>query len=153
MIKDDCLIQSAPTHYPSSEELTLGNLTVTAFDLGGHEIARRIWKNYFPIADAIIFLIDAADFERIDEARAELLDLITDEEISDIPILILGNKVDKSSAMDEKTLKEKLGIGKICTGKELPVAEGIRPMEVFMCSIFCRFGYGDGFRWLSKYLK
>uniref|UniRef100_A0A914YUP2 small monomeric GTPase n=1 Tax=Panagrolaimus superbus TaxID=310955 RepID=A0A914YUP2_9BILA len=152
MLKDDCLIQSTPTYSSSSEELTLGNLTVTAFDLGGHEIIRRIWRDYFSNIDAIIFLIDATDYERIDEARGELLELITDEAISDIPILILGNKVDKSSAMDEKSLKENFGLEKLCTGKGLPVAEGIRPMEVFMCSIFCRFGYGDGFRWLSKYL-
>uniref|UniRef100_A0A914QMF0 small monomeric GTPase n=1 Tax=Panagrolaimus davidi TaxID=227884 RepID=A0A914QMF0_9BILA len=153
MIKDDRLQSPQPTHFPSSEELKLGNLTVTAFDLGGHEQARRIWKNYFCMADAIIFLIDAADFKRVDEARAELLDLITDEEISNIPILILGNKIDKKFAMDEKILKEKLGIGRICTGKTGKPAEGIRPLEVFMCSIFCRWGYGDGFKWLSSYLN
>jgi GTP-binding protein SAR1 len=29
---------------------------------------------------------------------------------------------------------------------------GRRPVELFMCTVLKRQGYGDGFRWLSQYM-
>lgn len=99
----------------------------------------------------MVFLVDAKDIERFPEARAELDALLSMEELSKIPFIVLGNKIDHPDAVSEDELRHQLGVYQT-TGKGKVPLEGIRPVECFMCSIVMRQGYGEAFRWLSQYI-
>jgi GTPase SAR1 family protein len=79
--------------------------------------------------------------------------LLSCEDLADVPFLILGNKIDLGRAASEDELRGQLGLHQSTTGKGKVALNGIRPMELFMCSVVRKSGYGDGFRWLSNYIK
>ena len=155
MLKDDKYSQQSPTQHPHMEELVMGKIKFQTFDLGGHEIARKLWRDYCTVAQAIIFLVDAAYKSRFPDARKELEQIMNLPELAMVPIAILGNKIDKIGAASEEELREGIGAPfEISWGKDGKKAmEGVRPIEVFMCSIAKRTGYVEAFKWISGFLS
>jgi len=153
VLKNNHLKQPVPTFHPTNEELIIEGITFQTWDLGGHETARKVWRDYFPVVDAIIYLVDASDHERIPEAHEELQKLLDNRDLSKIPFAILGNKVDKTNALSEDELLSKLYLHNSITGKGTVSLNNIRPLELFMCSVVNHEGYGEAFKWISQYLK
>jgi len=106
LFRDDKLGAHEPTRHPQFEELKVGGVTFSTHDMGGHMAARRLWQQYFAAVDGIVFLVDTTDHERFPEAKEELNRLLTDDSLSKVPFLVLGNKIDKKDAVPEPVLKE-----------------------------------------------
>jgi len=152
MLRENRLQVHEPTLHPNQDELIMGQIRFKTFDLGGHEGARKLWQDYYSNIDGVVFLVDALDQKRFQEAKAELDALLTTEMLQDVPFLVLGNKIDLPLAASEPVLRDALGLHDT-TGKEVTErVDGQRPIEVFMCSVVRKMGYKDGFQWLAKFV-
>jgi len=126
-----------------------------AWDLGGHEQVRSLWKEFFFEADAVIFIVDSADKERLPEAKKELISLIEDPNLSKSPFLILGNKTDLETAIPYQELINSLGLNDLIPEDENETNnefEGKRTIKLFPCSLVEGSGYSKAFQWLSDIL-
>ena len=99
-------------------------------------------------------MIDAADRDRLPEAREELQNVLSMPELKNLPIVVFGNKIDRRDALQESDFREAMGLQYHLTkgkdGNTNPSASN--NIEVFMCSVMKRVGYSDGFTWLSNQL-
>ena len=156
MLQSDKFTQTDSTVHPHQAEVTIGSIKFNSYDLGGHMQARKTWREYAGTVDGIIFMVDAADQNRLGEAKAELDSLLQMPELQNLPVVVFGNKVDKKEALKEEEFREIMGLPFHLTKGKDPnqLNPGARcNIEVFMCSVKARAGYGDGFTWLSSFLK
>ena len=51
-----------------------------------------MWRYYFNNTDAIIFVVDSSDVERILEARDELHRMLSEDELKNAILLVFANK-------------------------------------------------------------
>ncbi|KAG8734247.1 hypothetical protein FRC11_007502 [Ceratobasidium sp. 423] len=90
-----------------------GPLRLTCWDVGGCDKIRPLLRHYTAGTDALIWILDSNDRERLSEAIEELriiLDIVGDgrrKDASPVPCLILANKQDLQGAMrlDEVRIK------------------------------------------------
>merc|ERR1712154_53953 len=154
MLKEGRVSTHAPTLYPHNEELIIKNIRFQTFDLGGHETARRIWKDYFAALDGIVFLVDAADRTRFQEAKDELHRLLAEPALAEVPVVVLGNKIDIPVAASEEELRQSLQLyHHMTSGRDAKPTSKCRPVELFMVSVVKRMGYAEGFQWLAQFLR
>jgi len=114
------VITTMPTIGFNVEQVTYKKLTMAMWDVGGQDKIRPLWRYYFQGADAVIFVVDSADRDRIDDtkgyenhARLELSRLLQEDELRGASFLIYANKQDQDGAMNVREITERLGLSKL----------------------------------------
>ncbi|KAH8551123.1 ADP-ribosylation factor-like protein 8B [Umbelopsis sp. PMI_123] len=109
---------SIPTVGFNMRKVTKGSVTLKLWDIGGQPRFRSMWERYCRGVNAIVFVVDAADHAKIDAARTELKSLLEKPQLSNIPVLVLGNKNDLPDALNVDELIETLNL-KTITNREV----------------------------------
>ncbi len=100
----------APTMGFNKEDVELGNLKLTFFDLGGSPKIRNTWANYFARAHGIIFVVDASDPSSFEECKKVYDEVVAHALLVSKPILILANKNDITGCVDVQGVRAALGL-------------------------------------------
>lgn len=104
---------------------------------------RPLWRHYYAGTQALIFVVDSNDRDRIEEARQELMRIINDREMKDVVLLVFANKNDLPNVMDVAEVTEKLGLARL---RE-------RVWHVQSSCAISGDGLLDGLTWLNQQVK
>ncbi|KAF9433687.1 ADP-ribosylation factor-like protein 8B [Entomortierella beljakovae] len=102
-----------PTVGFNMRKVTKGNVTMKLWDIGGQPRFRSMWERYCRGVNAIVFVIDAADHDKLDAARTELRNLLDKPQLANIPVLVLGNKNDLPGALDVDQIIDSMNLKQI----------------------------------------
>jgi ADP-ribosylation factor protein 6 len=136
-------VSTIPTVGFNVETVTFKKVKFNVWDVGGQDKIRPLWRHYYAGTQALIFVVDSNDRDRIEEARQELLRIINDREMKDAILLVFANKNDLPNVMDTAEITEKLGLHKL------------RDRNWYVQSSCAISGDGllDGLTWLCSQIK
>ncbi|MEJ2278723.1 MAG: ADP-ribosylation factor-like protein [Candidatus Lokiarchaeota archaeon] len=87
----------------------IDNISLSVWDMPGQRAFRKKWLIGLQDSNIIIYVIDVANQSRFEEAKKEFWRMINRYELQEVPLLILGNKVDLiSKKKSDKTQLNRL---------------------------------------------
>lgn len=81
---------------------------MTFWDVGSSAPVQQFFNLYLKDKNALVFVVDASDKERIGNARWLLWQVM--EDVQSLPLIVVGNKIDEVDAMDKNEIIEKLDL-------------------------------------------
>ncbi|CAL1536132.1 unnamed protein product [Lymnaea stagnalis] len=140
-LKQNEFIPTIPTIGFNVETVEYKNFKFTIWDVGGQHKIRPLWKHYYFNTQAVIFVVDSSNRERLEEAQGELVKLVQEKELKEASLLIFANKQDVEECVTIEELTEQFGLLKLCCN---------RSWHLQACDGKSGQGLADGLEWLSR---
>uniref|UniRef100_A0A7S0S3I3 ADP-ribosylation factor-like protein 6 n=1 Tax=Chlamydomonas leiostraca TaxID=1034604 RepID=A0A7S0S3I3_9CHLO len=132
-----------PTVGFSIENFETKQAKIRVVDLSGAAKYMSLWPHYYREVQAVIFVVDAADPSRFQDAADCLSKVLAHEDLRGRPLLVLANKQDLPHATQPAQVAQLLGLTRI-TGREYTIRE---------CSALKGTGVQEGVSWLLTRVK
>uniref|UniRef100_A0A3P9KNC5 ADP-ribosylation factor 5 n=1 Tax=Oryzias latipes TaxID=8090 RepID=A0A3P9KNC5_ORYLA len=136
------VVTTIPTIGFNVETVEYKNISFTAWDVGGQNRIRLLWRHYLVNTQGLIFVVDSIDPERFKEAAEDFHALLAEHELRDAAVLIFANKQDLPGAAAVHDITEGLGL--------LGVHQ---PWHVQPCCAVSGAGLAEGLDWLSSQIQ
>jgi len=134
----DEVVQTIPTIGFNVETVQYKNIKFQVWDLGGQTSIRPFWRCYYPNTNAIIYVVDSADPDRIGDSKEELRLMLEEEELKGVTLLVFANKQDLPGSMSAAEVSESLGLTELRS----------RQWAIFQTSALKGSGINEGLDWL-----
>merc|ERR1712228_799096 len=93
------VVTTIPTIGFNVETVQYKLISFTVWDVGGRDKIRPLHRHYYQGTNALIFVVDSNDRDRIEDAREELTKMLHEDELSETALLVFANKQDLPNAM------------------------------------------------------
>ncbi|KAL9655471.1 hypothetical protein ABK040_011866 [Willaertia magna] len=101
-------VTTIPTIGFNVETFTYKKYDFTAWDVGGGDKIRLLWRHYYANTSVVCFVIDSNDYHRLNEIVEEIERVSKEQELDKIPFLIYANKQDLPNAMPPRMIYDKV---------------------------------------------
>ncbi|CAG9462307.1 unnamed protein product [Pedinophyceae sp. YPF-701] len=101
---------TTPTWGFNNQRFAYRGVHVNLYDVGGGRRIRGIWRRYLPEVHAAIWVVDASDAGRLDDARDAITAALADKHLQGKPFLLLANKQDVEGAAAASEVEARLGV-------------------------------------------
>ena len=142
-LSDEDITTTTPTQGFNIKSILHNGFKLNVWDIGGQKTIRPYWRNYYENTEALIYVVDAADRKRVDEAGYELNEILGEDKLATVPLLVFANKSDLLQAQSADDIAESLSLFNI---KD-------RPWQIQACSAKDGTGLEEGLRWVVKQVK
>jgi len=137
------VVTTIPTIGFNVETVTYKNLKFQVWDLGGQTSIRPYWRCYYSNTDAIIYVVDSMDRDRIGISKQELVSMLEEEELKKATLCVFANKQDIEGAMTVTEVANALGLSAIKN----------RKYQIFKTSAIKGEGLDEAMEWLANTLQ
>ncbi|XP_015372025.1 PREDICTED: ADP-ribosylation factor-like protein 1 [Diuraphis noxia] len=137
------VVTTIPTIGFNVEQVTYKNIKFQVWDLGGQTSIRPYWRCYYSNTDAVVYVIDSVDRERMGIAKDELMYMLKEEELNGAILTILANKQDVEGCMNVTEIHQALGLDSLKN----------RTFQIFKTSAKKGIGLDEAMDWLCNTLQ
>eukprot|EP00761_Pharyngomonas_kirbyi_P011160 gb/GECH01011185.1/.p1 GENE.gb/GECH01011185.1/~~gb/GECH01011185.1/.p1 ORF type:complete len:182 (+),score=23.32 gb/GECH01011185.1/:1-546(+) len=137
------VVTTVPTIGFNMETISFKNVKLQVWDLGGQDRIRPYWRCYYTNTDAIIYVVDSTDRDRMGVAKEELFAMLEEEELNGASLAVFANKQDREDAASAEEISTKLGLTNIRD----------RQWSIFKTSATKGYGLDDGLEWVTQAIK